>query len=296
MGEYALNLRDIFGWSMPFMPTTLSTELHALLAEAGLLSLDGLLLKSKVRVSSIDTDLFIHSAYPTTENASVFFGPDTYRFVRFVRAALRELQLNVTSITAGLNSIKHTPRLVRPPARILDMGCGSGAGGIAAARCLLQQDRPVDLTLSDINPLALRYAQANAALAQLPVELIQSDVLSHVPGQFDLIIANPPYMYDEAQRSYRHGGDHMGRSLSVRMVLESLDRLHHGGIFLLYTGVAIIDGQDLLLEELRPWLNAFDGTWSYSEIDPDVFGEELEQPAYQKAERIAAVGLVIKRR
>lgn len=29
--------------------------------------------------------------------------------------------------------------------------------------------------------------------------------------------------------------------------------------------------------------------WCYEEIDPDVFGEELEQPAYQHIERIALV-------
>ena len=30
----------------------------------------------------------------------------------------------------------------------------------------------------------------------------------------------------------------------------------------------------------------------YREIDPDVFGEELDAPAYANAERIAAVALV----
>jgi hypothetical protein len=34
----------------------------------------------------------------------------------------------------------------------------------------------------------------------------------------------------------------------------------------------------------------------YDEIDPDVFGEELEQPAYAAAHRIAVVGLVVTRR
>jgi len=30
-------------------------------------------------------------------------------------------------------------------------------------------------------------------------------------------------------------------------------------------------------------------------VDPDVFGEELGQPAYGEVERIAAVGLVVQR-
>ena len=31
----------------------------------------------------------------------------------------------------------------------------------------------------------------------------------------------------------------------------------------------------------------------YEELDPDVFGEELEQPGYELVERIAAVGLKV---
>jgi hypothetical protein len=34
----------------------------------------------------------------------------------------------------------------------------------------------------------------------------------------------------------------------------------------------------------------------YSELDPDVFGEQLSQPAYREAERIAVVGAVAVKR
>ena len=36
-------------------------------------------------------------------------------------------------------------------------------------------------------------------------------------------------------------------------------------------------------------------TMAYREIDPDVFGEELERPAYRDVERIAAIGAVFRR-
>lgn len=36
--------------------------------------------------------------------------------------------------------------------------------------------------------------------------------------------------------------------------------------------------------------------WSYREMDPDVFGEELEAEAYREADRIAAVVLTVNRR
>jgi hypothetical protein len=34
---------------------------------------------------------------------------------------------------------------------------------------------------------------------------------------------------------------------------------------------------------------------SYAEIDPDIFGEELDSPGYEQVERIAAVGAVIEK-
>jgi hypothetical protein len=35
--------------------------------------------------------------------------------------------------------------------------------------------------------------------------------------------------------------------------------------------------------------------WSYEEIDPDVFGEELEVAPYDRADRIAVVAATIER-
>lgn len=36
-------------------------------------------------------------------------------------------------------------------------------------------------------------------------------------------------------------------------------------------------------------------SWKYEEIDPDVFGEELDTPAYAGIDRIAAVLLVARK-
>ncbi|MNF15327.1 hypothetical protein D3C80_2178860 [compost metagenome] len=35
--------------------------------------------------------------------------------------------------------------------------------------------------------------------------------------------------------------------------------------------------------------------WTYRELDPDVFGEELLTPGYQRVERIAVVALIVTR-
>ena len=271
-GQMGATLRDIFGWNQAFEKHRLPSATLALLDEAGLLEHDCDDLRSKVRVSSIDDALFLHSAYPTEQEDAVFFGPDTYRFVRFIRQALAE-----TTAPGGM--------------RVLDIGCGSGAGGLMLAR----QYPRADLVLNDINPQALRYAALNAAAMGARANFAEGDSLAAVQGAFDLIIANPPYLVDKDARTYRHGGDHLGRSLSLRMATESLSRLAPGGRLLLYTGVAIVDGKDEFLEELTPALQRCGCTWRYEEIDPDVFGEELLQPAYEQVDRIAAVGLSVRR-
>ena len=64
---------------------------------------------------------------------------------------------------------------------------------------------------------------------------------------------------------------------------------------LLYTGVAIVDGRDALCEALERALPDLGCTLRYREIDPDIFGEELEKPPYADVERIAAVGAVVEK-
>jgi hypothetical protein len=72
-------------------------------------------------------------------------------------------------------------------------------------------------------------------------------------------------------------------------------RLEPGGTLLLYTGSAICGGVDRLRALATARLGAAGLEWSYRELDPDVFGEELLEPAYAQADRIAAV-LVSARR
>lgn len=271
-GASGSTLRDLLGWNRPFDKQALPAEVIRLLEDADLLEAAGHRWRSKLRVSSIDDALFLHSAYPTEQEDAVFFGPDTYRFVRFMRQALAAAPL-------------------APGARILDIGCGSGAGGLMVAR----QCQDAELVLNDINPLALRYSRINAHGIGIDATLAQGDSLAVVQGDFDLIIANPPYLVDKEARTYRHGGGDLGRSLGLRMATEAVTRLAPGGRLLFYTGVAIVDGKDPLLAELAPILNRAGLAWRYEEIDPDVFGEELLEPAYSEVDRIAAVGLDARR-
>ena len=85
----ALTLTDVLGWSRPFSKNIMPERLFALMFEAGLLERQGDLWRSKVRFSTLNGDLFMHSAFPTTTGRdAVFFGPDTYKFVDAINAWL----------------------------------------------------------------------------------------------------------------------------------------------------------------------------------------------------------------
>lgn len=258
----------MFGWSLPFSEVAAPAKILELLRRAHALETCGTGYKSKVRVSSLDGELFLHSAYPTAEEDAVFFGPDTYRYVDLIRSEL--------------------PRISKVR-RIVDIGAGSGAGGIVAAKLA----PGAKVTLSDVNQSALRLAAVNAAHAGVEAELVQGPGLDAVEGPVDLVIANPPYIMDEHDRAYRDGGGMHGAQLSFDWAIAAAKRLEPGGHMILYTGVAIIEGKDELRVALECELPALGCSLRYRELDPDIFGEELDKPPYKDVERIAAVAAVI---
>jgi methylase of polypeptide subunit release factors len=264
----AQDLRDVFGWSLPFREASVPHKFVELLQRADALERSGDGLRSKVRVSSLDGELFLHSAYPTSDADSVFFGPDTYRYASLLEAEVPR------------------PGTVR---HIVDVGAGSGAGGIVAAKLV----PGAALTLTDVNASALRLAAINAAHARIDAAIVEGAGLDEVGGEIDLVIANPPYIMDQDERAYRDGGGMHGAQLSFDWSLAAAHRLTPGGHMILYTGVAIVKGRDELRAALERSLPELGCSLTYRELDPDVFGEELDKPAYKDVERIAAIGAII---
>ncbi len=53
--------------------------------------------------------------------------------------------------------------------------------------------------------------------------------------------------------------------------------------------------EDPFLKAVMPLLGSDAVGWTYRELDPDVFGEELDKPGYERVERIAVVALTVTR-
>jgi len=75
-------------------------------------------------------------------------------------------------------------------ARVADVGTGSGAVALA-----LKEERP-DLSVVgvDVSDDALAVARSNGAALGLDVEFVQADLLEGVPGPFDAVLSNLPYV------------------------------------------------------------------------------------------------------
>jgi ribosomal protein L3 glutamine methyltransferase len=145
----------------------------------------------------------------------------------------------------ALIEARFEPWLGRDPGTIIDLCCGSGCIGIAAA--LAFPAARVDLI--DIDPKALDLARRNVALHGLEhrVHVHASDLFDGLgSGRWDLILSNPPYVDSTDMGSlppeYRHepavglAGGCDGLDLVVRMLEALPQRLVFDGLFVCEVG------------------------------------------------------------
>lgn len=261
--------RDLFGWSRAVDPASVAAPVLAAARDAGVLVERDGGVASSVRVSRLAGRLFAHSAWPTEAADCVFLGPDSYRFAAFIAANLPE---------------------ARPGLRMVDIGTGAGVGAIVAADRL----PGAVATMTDINPQALAMARANAEQAGATARYVETSGLDGVDGPFDLALLNPPFLIDALARAYRHGGAMYGGELGLRLTRDTLAKLAPSGRLILYTASAIVGGKDALKTALSGAAERMGAAFDYRELDPDVFGEELDAPAYAGIERIALAGAVLQ--
>lgn len=86
------------------------------------------------------------------------------------------------------------------PARVADVGTGSGAIAVAVAAALPH----ARVWATDIDPRAVALARANVRRHGLEgrVFVREGDLLAPVPGRFDLIAANLPYLAAAAAEAH----------------------------------------------------------------------------------------------
>ena len=114
----------------------------------------------------------------------------------------------------------------------LDVGCGTGALSLVAARA------GATVTAIDVNPLAVETTRSNAERNSLTVEALESDLFDALGDRrFDVVAVNPPFYRRDpstvAERAWLAGEDlgyfdrffadlgaHVGESGDVLMVLS----------------------------------------------------------------------------
>jgi release factor glutamine methyltransferase len=140
-------------------------------------------------------------------------------------------------------ALEQLPLVCAPTAahcRVLDLGTGSGAVALA-----LQHARPdAQVWAVDASQDALAVAKANGQRLQLPVQFVHSHWMDAVPGPFELIVSNPPYVAEgdphlaalthEPLQALTSGAD--GLDDIRRIIAQAPSRLTPGGWLLLEHG------------------------------------------------------------
>ena len=154
------------------------------------------------------------------------------------------------------------------PSRLLDLCCGGGAIGIAAA----VYEPSLSVVLADVSPEALELARANVDKHRLGerVQIAYSNLFDNLQGQvFDLILSNPPYvnaadlasMPEEfhAEPPLGLGSGHDGLDLARRILAEAADHLSPAGLLFLELGNSWAALDELLADLPLTWIELADG-------------------------------------
>ena len=72
--------------------------------------------------------------------------------------------------------------------RVLDLGCGWGAVGVA----LGAKYPALTIVMTDVNARAVELSRRNLSANGVKAEVLQGDGFEHVTGSFDAIVTNPP--------------------------------------------------------------------------------------------------------
>lgn len=129
----------------------------------------------------------------------------------------------------------------RPGASVLDLCCGTGCIGVSLAKL-----GGAKAAFADISRSALALARRNARKNGVDGAFYESDLLAAVPGAYDLIACNPPYLSAEEMEHCQKeltfeptlalfgGAD--GLDFYRRLATEWQDHVRPGGLLLMEIG------------------------------------------------------------
>jgi methylase of polypeptide subunit release factors len=188
----------------------------------------------------------------------------------------------------GMNSAAGTMATLtirRPVDRALDLGTGSGLQALLAAR------HAQSVVATDVNRRALRYAALNARLNGVELDLREGSWFEPVGDEeFDLIVANPPYVISpDTQYVFRDSGLD-GDTVSRDVVRGAAAHLREGGHATIMCNW-ICRNADETWQPLEEWVA---GTGcdalllAHKPVDPFYYAARWNEPLRDDAEAFAA--------
>ncbi len=105
---------------------------------------------------------------------------------------------------------------------VLEMGSGTGIIAITLAK------RGYKVTAADISQEAINLIGHNAAINNINIEIVKSDLFENIRGKYDTIIFNPPYLPVEGESPQWAGGKD-GFAVTGKFLEKAHKYLNSGG-------------------------------------------------------------------
>jgi hypothetical protein len=148
----------------------------------------------------------------------------------------------------GASRLLMDATLRAPVGSALDLGTGCGVQALALA------EHAATVTATDLSDRAVAFAELNAVVNGVNLELLQGDLLAPVAGRrFDLVVANPPFVIATPGSgwTYRDGGREAD-GIAAELAAASADLLNPNGTMQFLANWLHLEGEDWA-ERVADW-------------------------------------------